>query len=77
MSEFFELNSAGVRAILQSEEMSTIIQEAASKVANTAGIGYEANVQTHNRVVGRVEAVTKAARRENQKSNTLLKALHD
>ena len=77
MSKFkFVLNSSGVRELLQSTEMKTIIQEATNRVTSNAGSGYEGNVQVANRVVGRVFASDWKARRDNYKNNTLLKALH-
>ena len=75
----FELNRAGVRELLQSEEMSKVIREYTSQVEANAGgssAGYESNVQTHNRVVGRVYASTESGQKKNESDNTLLKALH-
>ena len=72
----FVLNRAGVRELLKSEEMVTVIQEYASAVQNRAGDGYTADTQVHNRAVGIVRAETHMAIRDNKKNNTLLKALH-
>lgn len=72
----FKLNTKGVRELLTSAEMASTIGEYTRIVANNAGDGYESNVQTAHRAVGRVFASTKEAIRENSESNTLLKALH-
>lgn len=73
----FELNEAGIIELLQSPEMAAIIQQHASRVNNAAGPGYESNVMTgKKRAVGRVWADSAAAKRDNSKNNTLLKALH-
>lgn len=75
----FVLNRAGVRELLQSQEMQAVIEEATQNVLTNAGgqsAGYDANVITgKNRVVGRVYADTIRAKRSNSKHNTLLKAL--
>ena len=78
MSNFrFELNTSGVAELLKSSEMYTVIQEATETVlGNTDGIGYDADVQVHNRVVGRVWADSKETIKDNYENNTLLKALH-
>jgi hypothetical protein len=73
----FELNRKGVRELLTSPEMAEVIREASQQVANNAGDGYESNVQTANRAVGRVFAATDKAYKDNNENNTLLKALHD
>lgn len=75
----FELNSKGVRDLLQSGEMRGIIQTEVSAVqGRAAGMGgdYEASVITgQTRIVGRVAAADFRTRRKNLKENTLLKAL--
>ena len=75
----FELNSKGVRDLLQSGEMRGIIQEKVNTVyGNAAGSGgnYEASVITGQaRIVGRVAAADFRTRRKNLKENILLKAL--
>lgn len=76
MSDFrFELNGAGVRELLQSPEMAELIGEQTAQVAGRAGAGYAHDVQTHNRVVGRVYPDSKDAVKDNYKNNTLLNAL--
>lgn len=72
----FELNRAGVRELLRSQEMMNICREYADGVQARAGDGYE--VTTHvgrNRVNASVHAETYEARKDNYDNNTLLKAL--
>lgn len=77
MSDFrFELDSAGVRELLQSSEMVDVISSITATVAGNAGDGYEYDTQVHNRVVGRVWAESKEAKRDNEDNNTLLRSLH-
>ena len=71
----FELDRAGVRELLKSQEAMGICKEYASNIRNRAGDGYE--VDTHvgtNRVNASVYAATYKARRDNYENNTLLKA---
>lgn len=77
MSNFkFELDSDGVRALLQSPEMAGICESYAREVQSRAGAGYEVSVYTgKNRVNASVKAETAEARRDNFENNTLLKAL--
>lgn len=72
----FKLNGKGVRELFTSPEMAKVIGDASQRVANNAGDGYESNVQTANRAVGRVVAVTAEAYKDNNENNTLIKALH-
>ena len=73
----FELNKEGVAELLRCAEMQNVIKEATEIVlSNTGGVGYDANVQVHNRVVGRVWADSKETIKDNYENNTLLKALH-
>ena len=72
----FVLDKKGVRELLQSAEMQTVIEEYTERVQSNAGQGYSHNVKTVNRVVGRVIAESADARRDNNEHNTLLKALH-
>ena len=72
----FELNRAGVRDLLRSQEAMNVCENEASRIAMRAGEGYE--VTTHvgvNRVNASVMASTPEARRDNSRNNTLLKAL--
>lgn len=72
----FELDSDGVRELLQSPEMVSVISDMTAIVAGNAGDGYEYDTQVHNRVVGRVWAESKEAKRDNEDNNTLLRSLH-
>lgn len=74
----FELNSAGVRELLQSSEMAEVVREFSGQVLANAGgssAGYGMNVQTGNRAVGRVFCNDSKGLRDNSENNTLLKAL--
>lgn len=76
----FELNSAGVVELLQSEAMSGIIANATERVAEAArsssGLEYTASVRcSGDRVKGRVSAGSAKAHYHNLKHNTLVKAL--
>lgn len=71
-----ELNSAGVRALLHSAEITAQLTDIGTQVQGRCGEGYEAEtVNTPTRSVCRVVAVTGAARRDNSENNTLLSAL--
>lgn len=71
-----ELNSAGIQELLKSAEIEAVCKEYADKVANRAGDGYEVNTQVgKTRVNAMVFADSFAARKDNLKNNTLLKAL--
>lgn len=71
-----ELNRAGVRALLRSEEMMAMLQKTANAAADRCGAGYETgSYRMPTRAVARVSAVTAAARRDNLKNNTIRKAL--
>lgn len=71
-----ELNSAGIQELLKSAEIESVCKEYADKVANRAGDGYEVNTQVgKTRVNAMVYADSFAARKDNLKNNTLLKAL--
>lgn len=73
----FKLNSAGVRALLQSNEVSDMVSEVAANVARNAGEGFEVDTQPGKfRAIARVKPVTKSARDATFKNNALLKALH-
>jgi len=72
----FELNSAGVRELLQSAEMAGICKQYADQVQGRCGEGYTVDTYTgKTRVNASVHAATFKARRDNLKHNTLLKAL--
>lgn len=72
----FKLNREGVRQLLKSHEMQSICLEYANSALGRLGPGYE--VSTHsgrNRVNAEVKAETFAARRDNLKNNSILKAV--
>lgn len=73
----FVLNPKGVRELLTSPEMAKVINEHISRALTRLGgsADYAGDVQIHNRVVGRVYTANSAGDRENNESNTLLKAL--
>lgn len=71
-----ELNREGVRALLRSPEMMAVCKGRADAARGRLGAGYEVTTYTgKNRVNAQIAARTSAARRENAKSNTILKAL--
>ena len=71
-----ELNSAGVRELLRSPEMMAICKEHADAALSNLGDGYEVSTHTGtNRVNAEVAAVTREAKLDNSRNNTILKAL--
>lgn len=72
----FVLYQSGVRELLKSQEMMDICQEYANNALARLGDGYEVTTHTgKNRVNAEVAAQSFAAKRENLKSNTILKAV--
>ena len=62
----FELNSQGVRELLQSPEMMGICKEYASKAQSKLGDGYEVTTHTgKTRVNAQIKAETYKARKDN------------
>ena len=75
MNDFhFELNHAGVRELLQSQEMQDVLVDFAEQVANRAGDGYSVYVGT-NRANVSVRTETEEAMADNLDHNTLEKAI--
>lgn len=71
-----ELNRQGVRELMKSKEMMDICSEYANNALARLGDGYEVNTYSgENRVNAEVYAQSFAAKRENLKSNTILKAV--
>lgn len=71
-----ELNSEGVRELLKSDAMKAYCRQLAEGIAGRAGEGYEVTTFTGaTRVNASVMAATNAAKRDNMKNNTLLKAV--
>lgn len=72
----FELNKAGVRELLKSEEMMAVCQRYAYTAQSQLGEGYTVNYRTgKTRVNAEVVASSAKARLENSQNNTILKAL--
>ena len=70
------LNSAGVVALLKSNEVAAMLQTVGNEVVERAGDGYKATVATSgDRKKVFVRPATAKARRDNMDNNTLLKAL--
>ena len=78
MSKFkFELNQAGVRALMQSPEMQSILKDKAGNAVNRLGSGYDSDIFVgKNRANAMVYADSFKARLENSRGNTILKAVH-
>lgn len=77
MSSFkFKLNRSGVRELMKSAEMQSVLTNYASNIRNRCGNGYEQDIYVgSNRANARVSAATTKAKRDNEKNNTLLKAV--
>lgn len=69
----FELDRAGVRALMRSPEMQAVLKARADTVKDRCGDGYEAYVAAI-RAVAVVETATPQAVDDNSAHNTLLKA---
>lgn len=71
-----ELDHAGIRRFLLSDDVMDICEERANAAASQLGAGYSVNTyRGRNRVNAEVTADTYAARKANLESNTILKAL--
>jgi hypothetical protein len=71
-----KLNSAGVKALLQSPEMQGIIGKFASAKASQAGTGYAYNVKVgKSRTYANIYAETDEAKKDNFENNTLEKVI--
>lgn len=77
MSDFkFELDKDGVRELMQSAEMQSIVNEAGGRILTQAGEGYEiANGIGATRAGSTVYPATAKAAISNRKNKTLQKAL--
>ena len=72
----FKLNSGGVRELLKSQEMQSVLIEKATGIKNRCGEGYTQDVYVgKNRANAMVKAETYQAKRDNLKNNTILKAV--
>lgn len=73
----FELNKQGVRELMQSSEMQSILNEYAKRASEIAGEGFETDsLVGKNRANASIIAKTYQAKKKNSKENTLLKALN-
>lgn len=71
-----ELNRAGVRELLKSDEMQAICKEQAGKIQRRAGTGYVSDTFVgKNRCNASVWPESPEAKRDNLKHNALLKAV--
>ena len=72
----FVLNLAGLNELMKSGAMLSVLDSAASSIASSAGPVYEVEKAHPIQFVGiaSVKAATRAARRQNNENNTLLKA---
>lgn len=77
MSKFkFELNRAGVRALMQSEEMQSILKSKADDALDSLGEGYKSDIHVgKNRANAMIYADTYQAKKDNLKNNSILKAV--
>ena len=70
------LDRSGVQELLQSEEAMEVCMEKATAAQEKLGEGYEVTSRVgKTRASAKVAAVTPAARRDNLKNNSILKAL--
>lgn len=71
-----KLNRAGVKALMQSEEMQSVLQKSASAIRDRCGDGYEQDIRVgKNRANAQVWAESSKAKRDNAANNTILKAV--
>lgn len=72
----FELNEAGVRELMQSDEMMAVCKKYADNAQSRLGKGYSVNTMVgRNRVNAEVLAETYQAKKENSENNSILKAV--
>lgn len=77
MSDFqFELNREGVKELLQSAEMQSVVGEYGQRIQEICGEGYEVvNAVGKTRATSKVHPTTAKAYYSNRKHKTLQKAL--
>lgn len=77
MSNFkFKLNRSGVSELMKSAEMQAVLTDKASAIRNRCGRGYEQDIYVgKNRANAMISAASWRARKDNEKNNTLLKAV--
>jgi len=72
----FTLNSKGVKALLKSAEMESIVREKANEAVKRLPSGYEADTHVgKTRVNASIRTRTASAVKDNSKNNSLLKAV--
>lgn len=72
----FKLNSGGVRELLKSQEMQSVLNEKATGIKNRCGEGYAQDVYVgKTRANAMVSATTYQAKADNLRNNTILKAV--
>lgn len=72
----FKLSYAGVGQLLKSAEMQKVLEEKATAIKNRCGDGYEQDIFVgKNRANAMVYPDSYAAKRDNMKNNTILKAV--
>lgn len=72
----FKLNRKGVRKLLKSEEVQTVIAEQAERVKRRCGKGFSSDMFIgKRRAIASVWPKSPAAKRRNKRHNTLLKAV--
>ena len=72
----FKLNYAGVGQLMKSAEMQNVLEEKATAIKNRCGDGYGQDVYVgKSRDNAMVFADSSAAKRDNMKNNTILKAV--
>jgi len=77
MSKFeFKLNRAGVKELMKSPEMQSILTQKAAGIRNRCGDGFGQDIRVgKNRANAMVWAETPKAKQENSENNTILKAV--
>lgn len=72
----FTLNRRGVASLMKSAEMQAVLKEHASAAVSRAGSGYETSSYVgRNRANVSIRTKSRKAVRDNNKNNTLLKAV--
>lgn len=70
------LNKSGVRQLLKSHEMKVGLGDIAQNIASKAGEGYESDIKyMRTRVIASAYTATEEAMKDNDKNNTLRKAV--
>ena len=72
----FELNKEGVRDLMRSKEMQSLLHDIGATAYSSLGDGYEMTERVgKNRANVQIAAETFRARHENAKTNSILKSL--